>query len=291
MASTSVSASPYAERRGRTGQLRDRYPFTRELLDFYGALLGVQEQAYDGATAARPAARDLVAYVAEMVMPSVMDVSAAAGPDKLREAVGLRFSDTDPREIVAAWIGNQDQGLADRFLARAAVGPVLEALGPEVAAACSGARDARHCPTCGGPPQLSYFARPDEDLAAGGRFLLCARCQRSWGYARMTCPACGEDASSRLPIFNEEGTVSGERGSVVRGLEGRLGDRGEAAHTAIFPHVRVEACDTCRHYLLSIDLLTEPAAVPIVDEMSVLPLDLYAREKGFSKITPNLMGF
>jgi len=291
MASTAVSASPYEERRGRTGQLRDRYPFTRELLDFYGALLGIQEQAYEGATAARPAAGDLVAYVAEMVMPSVVDVSVAAGPPKLRAAVVQRVQSGGPHELIAAWLEDERQELADRFLARAAVGPVLEALGPEVGAYCIGARDARHCPTCGGPPQLSYFARPEEDLAAGGRFLLCARCQRSWGYARMTCPACGEAASSRLPIFNEEGTASGERGSVVRGLEGRLGDRGKAAHAAIFPHVRVEACDTCRHYLLSIDLLAEPAAVPLVDEMSVLPLDLFARENGFSKITPNLMGF
>ncbi|HXN78364.1 MAG TPA: formate dehydrogenase accessory protein FdhE [Candidatus Dormibacteraeota bacterium] len=291
MASSAVSAGPYSERRRRTRALLGRYPFARELLDFYGALLAVQEQAYDEASSAKPAARDLVAYVAEMVVPSVLDVSVAAGPPKLGEAVALCLERTDPREIVAAWIGNEDQVLVDRYLARASLGPVLEALESEAAESCIGMRDPRHCPTCGGPPQLSYFALPSEDLAAGGRFLLCARCQRSWGYARMTCPACGEDSSSRLPIFNEEGTASGERGSVVRGLEGRLGERGKAEHTAVFPHLRIEACETCRHYLLSVDLLADPAAVPLVDEMSALPLDLYAREKGFSKLTPNLMGF
>jgi FdhE protein len=291
MVGSAVAAGPYADRRRRTLELLTRYEFAHELLDFYGALLGVQEQAYDAAGSTRPQARDLVAYVSEMVVPSVVDVTLAAGPPKLREAVALRLESTDPGEIVAAWVGNEDQVPVDRYLARASVGPVLEALGPDVAASCIGVRDPRHCPTCGGPAQLSYFAVPGEDLAAGGRFLLCARCQRSWGYARMTCPGCGEDASSRLPIFNEEGTVSGERGSVVRGLEGRLGDRGKAEHTAVFPHVRIEACDTCRHYLLSVDLLADPAAVPLVDEMSALPLDLFAREKGFSKITPNLMGF
>lgn len=291
MARSAVSASPYAERRGRTRELLARYPFARELLDFYGAVLGVQEQAFDEARSARPSAGDLVAYVAETVVPSVVQVSIAAGPQKLREAVALRVDRTDPRELVAGWIGNEEQVLVDRYLARASVGPVLEALGSEVAAACIGERDARHCPSCGGPPQLSYFALPSEDLAAGGRFLLCARCQACWGYARMTCAACGEDSSARLPVFNEEGTVSGERGSVVRGLEGRLGDRVKAEHTAVFPHVRIEACDTCRHYVLGIDFLAEPGAIPIVDEMSALPLDLYAREKGLTKITPNLMGF
>ena len=64
-----------------------------------------------------------------------------------------------------------------------------------------------------------------------------------------------------------------------------------AQHPAVFPHIRIEACDTCRRYLLSIDLTTDPAAVPLVDEMSAIPLDLYAREQGFSKITTNLMGF
>jgi len=121
--------------------------------------------------------------------------------------------------------------------------------------------------------------------------LLCGRCCASWGYARMTCPGCGEDSSSRLPIFNEEGTTSGERGSVVRGLPTGPNGHNGSAHKAVFPHMRIDACDTCRRYLLSIDLAADPAAVPVVDELAALPLDLYAREQGFSKITPNLMGF
>ena len=107
----------------------------------------------------------------------------------------------------------------------------------------------------------------------------------------MTCPGCGEDSSSRLATFNEEGTTSGERGAVVRGLQGKLETHDGAAPKAVFPHMRIEACDTCGRYLLNIDLAADPAAVPIVDELAGLPLDLYARECGFSKIIPNLMGF
>jgi FdhE protein len=59
----------------------------------------------------------------------------------------------------------------------------------------------------------------------------------------------------------------------------------------VFSHVRIEACDSCRRYLLSIDLAADPAAIPEVDEVAALPLDLYARERGFSKIIPNVMGF
>ena len=291
MAKAGIVVGPWTDRRERTAQLRGRHRFARELLDFYGALLGVQEQAYEETISARPPARDLVAYVAEMVVPAVVEVSIAAGPGRLRDAVAARLETTNPREFVAAWIGGEEQVMVDRFLARASLGPVLEALGSDAAASCIGVRDQRHCPSCGGPPQLSYFALADEDLAAGGRFLLCARCLSSWGYARMTCPGCGEDSSSRLPIFSEAGTASGERGSIVRGLQGQLGEHDGAGQKAVFAHVRIEACDTCRRYLLNIDLAADQAAVPVVDELAAIPLDLYAREQGFSKITPNLMGF
>jgi FdhE protein len=290
-AQAAVAANPWTLRRDRTAELRGRHAFARELLDFYGALLGVQEHAFDAARKAKPAARYLVAYVAEMVMPSVGDVTIAAGPLKLRNAVARRLDATDARELVAAWIGGEEQSMVDRYLARACLTPVFEALGPEAAGSCVGVRDKRHCPACGGPPQLSYFAIATEDLAAGGRFLLCARCHGTWGYARMTCPGCGEDSSSRLPIFSEEGTSSGERGSVVRGLQGRLESNGATEHQVVFPHIRIQACESCKHYLLNIDLAADPAAVPEVDELSALPLDLYAREQGFSKIIPNLMGF
>ncbi|HEY8862965.1 MAG TPA: formate dehydrogenase accessory protein FdhE [Candidatus Dormibacteraeota bacterium] len=291
MAKAAVAANPWTSRRDRATELRAQHSFARELLDFYAALVGVQEQAFEEASKARPPAGDLVAYVAEMVTPTVADVTIAAGPLKLREAVARRLEATDPRELVAAWIGGEEQGMVDRYIARASVTPVLEALGPDAAGSCVGVHDKRHCPACGGPPQVSYFAIASEDLAAGGRFLVCARCQASWGYARMTCPGCGEDSSARLPIFSEEGTTSGERGSLVRGLQGKLGDSFQAQQRAVFPHIRIEACESCRHYLLNIDLAADPNAVPEVDELAALPLDLYARDQGFSKIIPNLMGF
>ena len=291
MACAASAADPWAERRARADVLRSRRPFARELLDFYGVVVGVQEQAFEEAVAAQPGAGELVAYVAEMVVPAVVNVTIAAGPQKLRDAVAGNLETMDAHDVVAAWVHSEDQTAVDRYLARASVGPVLEALGPYAAATCAGPRDHMHCPRCGGPPQLSYFALAREDLAAGGRFLICARCHAGWGYARMTCPGCGEDSSSALPIFSEEGTASGERGSVVRGLLGTIGNGGATDHSPVFPQVRIEACDSCRRYLLSIDLATDPAAIPVVDELAALPLDLYARERGYTKITPNLMGF
>src|SRR5207237_9109336 len=106
-------------------------------------------------------------------------------------------------------------------------------------------------------------------------------------WPRVTRAAGGDDASARLQGVSEHGTAWGERGSVVRGLPG---DGAARREDAVFPHLRIEACESCRRYILGIDLATDPAAVPLVDEMAAVPLDLYARERGFSKITTNLMG-
>lgn len=288
MSAIATAAGPWIERRRRIAELRGRRGFVRQLIDFYGALLPVQEKAYLDASAARPSPPDLAAYVAELVLPGVIDVSIALGPDRLRSAV-INWVDTaNPRDGVTRWIDGLEQAMVERFLARASLEPVLEALGPEVKAACKGTRDARHCPQCGGPPQLSFTAAAGEDLATGRRYLLCARCGSSWGYPRMTCAGCGEDASAKLSIFSEEGTTSGEQGSVIRGLPH---EPVPPAHPAVFPHIRIEACETCRRYLLGIDVAQDPSAVAVVDELTAVPLDLVARDRGYSKITSNLMGF
>ena len=288
MAATLTADRLWTDRRRRVTQLRGRHSFARQLLDLYGALLGVQEKAFADAATASPDARDLAAYVAEVVVPGVVDVTLFAGPDRLRSELIRRLETEHPRQIVERWIAGEEQAPVERYLARASLGPVLEAVDRQTRGACRGQRDARHCPECAGPPQVSFSAVPGEDLATGARFLECARCGVAWGYPRMTCASCGEDSSARLSVYSELGTASGERGTVVRGLPA---DESVARQRAVFPHIRIEACESCRRYLLSIDLATEPAAVPVVDELAAIPLDVYAREQGFSKITPNLMGF
>ena len=288
MAAIQTTQDVWADRRHRVKELRARQGFARQLLDFYGALLAVQEKAYVEAASVRPAGRNLASYCADVVVPGIVDVSLFAGPDQLRSQLLHRLETEQPLRMIEQWIAGDSQAMVDRYLARASLGPVLEALDAEARATCGGPRDARHCPECGGPPQLSYFERSADDLATGPRRLLCARCGASWGYPRMTCPGCGEDESTKLPVFSEYGTASGERGSVVRGLP--ADPVADPVH-AVFPHVRIEACESCRQYVLSIDLATDRAAVPVVDEVAAIPLDLYARERGFTKVIPNLMGF
>ena len=50
----------------------------------------------------------------------------------------------------------------------------------------------------------------------------------------------------------------------------------------------MEACDTCQCYLKAVDLTRDGNAVPEVDEIAALPLDMWAMEHGYRKIAPNL---
>jgi hypothetical protein len=115
------------------------------------------------------------------------------------------------------------------------------------------------CPRCSGRPQVGVLRQQGDGAR---RSLICALCATEWPYRRIVCPACGEESVDKLPIYVAE----------------ELG------------HVRVEACDTCRYYIKTIDLTKNGHAVPVVDELAAIPLSLWAAEKGYVKLAQNLLG-
>jgi hypothetical protein len=290
MGPQAVVAERWTERRRRAAELRERWPFAVEVLTFYGALLDAQERVGEAAEAELSDSSQAVAYVTARALPLVREVTIARGPEQLARALAEDGSTPQWQEKVKSWFAGGELSAVDQYLVRAAAGPVLEALGPAAGQACAGPRDGRHCPQCGGLPQVSVFASSGEDLVAPRRYLECSRCAWRWPYPRMTCAACGETESARLPVFAEEGAAHAEAtGSVVRGVGGVP----TGIPTAVmpgFPHISIHACRTCSRYLLNIDLSRDARAVPLVDELAALPLDLFAREQGLRKIVPNLMG-
>jgi FdhE protein len=115
------------------------------------------------------------------------------------------------------------------------------------------------CPFCGEKPVVAAL-RPAGD--GGKRSLICSLCSTEWDFRRLLCPRCGEEDREKLPIYTAEQ----------------------------FPHVRVEACDSCHGYLKAVDLTSNGLAVPEVDELASLALDLWADEKGYTKLQTNLFG-
>ena len=57
-----------------------------------------------------------------------------------------------------------------------------------------------------------------------------------------------------------------------------------------YDYVQVQACEACKVYLHVVDLGKDPAAIADVDELAVLPLDVWARERGYRKVQTNLVG-
>jgi formate dehydrogenase maturation protein FdhE len=259
-----ATASPWVDRRRRAAELLESQPHAGELLRLYLALVEVWARAYEAARADRPDAHSLSGYAAERVLPGVLEATLAAGPEKLREGALRSFHESALADLAARWLSGAELTPAERYLARASTAPLLEAL-PEVAREIGGGAGAEghRCPTCGGLPQLAYFGVSAEALVTAPRQLLCSRCSRSWAYPRMVCAGCGNRDTPGLPIFSDP-------------------DR--------FPGLRLDACEACHRYLVTVDLPKDPAAVPIVDELAALPLDLFAQERGFTKITANLMG-
>ena len=267
-ASATVDRS-FAVRRRRAEALRARHPFADELLALYLALLDAWESIPDGL----PDPHDAAPWAAEHVVRAVVGATLAAGPPVLAQAVRDR-----PDPPLADWLRCAPLDPVDRYLARASLTPVLEALGERAGDACVPGAGGELCPRCGGLPQLSFVADSGESLVSGPRSLLCARCGSSWTCSRSVCPACGEDREARLSVYAEHwhGPVSGRR---------------DGNEQPVFGHLRVAACSTCSRYLIEVDLASDAFAVPEVDELAALPLDLYATDQGLTKVTPNLMGF
>jgi FdhE protein len=261
VSNSTTLASPYAERRRRAGELASAWPFAAEVLGLYAAILPLQEAIHDAALESGPdSLGDVSGWLAECFVRPLLQASVAAGPEPLVAAAQALLYGGDLEAPVSNWIAGAEQPRFDRFFGRAVGGPVLEAVPSLLTRPVDVPRN--RCPRCGGAPQVSWFESSGEALVAGGRRLLCSRCAFSWGYPRMTCAGCGETTTSALLVLADE-----ER----------------------FPHLRVDACEVCRTYLLTVVLDRDARAVPVVDELAAIPLDLYARERGFQKVTPNLM--
>ncbi|HTC40038.1 MAG TPA: formate dehydrogenase accessory protein FdhE [Candidatus Acidoferrales bacterium] len=115
------------------------------------------------------------------------------------------------------------------------------------------------CPLCGGKPVVGVL-RSEGDGAK--KSLICMLCAHEWGFRRVYCAGCGEEREPQMAFYSAP----------------------EIAH------VRVDVCDTCHTYLKSIDLTKTGLAVPVVDELATMPLDLWAREHGYEKLQINLLG-
>lgn len=281
-AATGRAGRSWALRRRRAFQLREKSPHARELLTLYGELLIVQEPLYDRAARGEwkvPRSRsldlgllplgDMAPAFADFVSdlrPRLTDVLRSAG-DSLSEAGGSALRDVLEIYVaagdLAALSGSIEcEPLQLEFFARTFLQPIAEAL----AGFAKEESDTElwyesTCPRCGHLPQVGVLR--DEPEVRNRRLLVCSLCAGWWPFQRLTCAGCGEQQADQL-LYHESDSLG---------------------------HVRIEECLSCKTYLKSIDLRKDGAAVPEVDDVASVELDLWARERGLRKMQLNLLGF
>lgn len=269
-----AAGAEYDARIGRAGRLRSRHPAAAEFLAFYEQVASFQKllRAKIPAVEVKPDSAFPAELRAELDLMVLLPhfrgylfVVENHAPRALAESArqfALLPSESWIASLEAYWqcAGRYDQqvGAFAQFLPRAFLEPYAEfraALVPRAPLVAT----TRLCPLCGSRPLVGVL-RPEGD--GGKRSLLCSFCLQEWEFRRILCPACGEEAEDKLPVFIAEDS----------------------------PHVRVEACDTCKFYLRTIDLTKDGNAVPLVDDLAALPHTLWAHEQGYSRIQANLLG-
>ena len=287
----------WAGRRQRAERLGAEHPHAAELLAFYGDVLALQEPLYVKALGSRwlgavetadgnpPRLRltRLPERPRARAFPRFVRAVPASASDLLRAVAGrLATEPAAMSGLLSAALGGQPVAAiaasldcetpALEFFPRAFLQPTAEALATRASenaarepavdgVGVSGDGDARAaCPYCGEAPIAAVLR--DEPETRGRRTLLCSLCLSEWTFPRMRCPACGEERPDRRPHHVSES----------------------------WPHVRLEECGSCRTYVKAIDLREAGLAVPVVDELASVELDLWAAEQGLSKLRKNLMG-
>jgi formate dehydrogenase maturation protein FdhE len=251
----------------RADELAARSPATRELLEFYARLLRVQKEIYDdlrGRADWVPSGAledDLV--VVRSTLPRLLGAVEVFGPPALVEEA-RELARAGGREVDGALLAHWRAPSDVEFFAKALLQPYARWLAESGASPVDRALERREnrCPFCGGRPQVGFLRTPDGGAETGGRGLVCATCLTAWPFRRVVCANCSEERPSKLGYFR----------------------------SPEFEHVRIEICDACGHYIKGVDLTRLGLAVPLVDDVASSPLDLWACERGYTKVELNLVG-
>jgi len=119
-----LETSKWSERRRRSAELVERWAFAAEVLGFYQALLDTQEKIFAETRGRSPEPSQVAAFSAEFAVPRVIETSIDRGPERLGAALLERFHEVEVDEVVRRWLGDGALSPVERYLARAATGPI-----------------------------------------------------------------------------------------------------------------------------------------------------------------------
>ncbi|MDT7603830.1 MAG: FdhE protein [Acidobacteriota bacterium] len=258
---------PWGALVGRAERLAAKCEATKELLGFYAELLRAQQVVYESLRSRKgwlPTGilEEDLSVVREALPQLLRAVESSGAPALVEEAQALLRASDEERDsmILEQWRAPSDF----QFFGKAFLQPYARWLAESGGQPVDRELEMREnrCPFCGGKPQVSVLQTREPSADGGGRSLACSTCLGVWSFRRIVCANCGEERPTKLGYF----------------------------HTPQYDHVRVDACDTCKHYIKAVDMTRLGHAVPVVDEVAAAPLDVWAREHGYAKIELNLVG-
>jgi FdhE protein len=268
-------STEYDARIGRAETLIAKKSSASQLLSFYVRIVGFQKSLLAQIVAAGAEQQELQQFVSVRdrlnlteLLPhfrgflSVVEQNAPSALATAAREIAALPSDSWISMLTAYWEngGRFDQqiGAFAQFFPRAFLQPYVSYIAGRVAVPPV-LTTPLACPLCEGRPLLGVL-RIEGD--GGKRSMLCSFCGYEWDFRRILCPTCGEVEESKLPVYVAEQ----------------------------FPHIRVEACETCKYFVRTVDLTKDGHAVPVVDDLAAIPLTLWAHEHGYSRLQPNLLG-
>ncbi len=161
------------------------------------------------------------------------------------------------------WAGQlpDSPGLA-RFLAKSSLAPALMSherlLAPYHNAESIWSHG--HCPHCGGLPLIGRLKTKE-----GARFHTCSFCRLEYRAKRLQCPFCLEENQEKLLVFSSPDE----------------------------PGYEIHGCESCKAYIKLADFRAFDGrpSMPVIDDLESLPLDIAAKERGFTRLTTSEWGF
>ncbi|MGA7992167.1 MAG: formate dehydrogenase accessory protein FdhE [Thermoanaerobaculia bacterium] len=258
-------AVAFERRAARASELVASAPLVAEPLAFASGLFRLQGRLAAAVLARHGDARFTgtradFPRLLDLLLP-LLTFAAEKGPPELAETAKARHADPDDTALARLsvyWSGEPEA--REDYLSRAFLRPwaeVLAALGVTL----ERPRHEGHCPACGNGAVVSVRREVPESMGAA-RSLVCALCGTEWPYPRIRCAACREEDPAKLPSFQ----------------------------TAAHPAVRIEACETCKRYVKSLDLTLDARPLPEVDDLVSLAMDLWAIDEGWTRLEPGWAG-
>lgn len=120
------------------------------------------------------------------------------------------------------------------------------------------------CPRCGSAPDMSSLeveVDPSEFLISksGQSWHHCPVCSQRWRFARMQCPACDNQNHNTLTRLT----------------------------SSELPYELIYACEECKHYLPSIDMVEGPREIDFdIKALTLVHLDAIAQTRGYFPLSP-----